>query len=307
MKSWIILAVLMFFLVSCSGTRSSQIGPDVEDYKTGVKELKVVDGESSFPKLRHQNSKIKGTFRLHNQAAYDIIGIKVTLLGLDREYVQIKDEDRVKEMDLIEGRGFTNNEGGKADIEFEGFIPQLPLGTGNLPLSYFVNVKYNSRLEFSPSICVDSGLYNFGGCDSTTFRDSTGDLRPKTYSGQGAPLAVTFLEVVPYGTSDSEIEFRMTLRHVGNRYGTVKEITLNKAVLANNPLSCVFKGGNVEDSRSVLMPDTQEIDLVCNGRIQSQAPYKSPLYLEIFYDYDLKVPRALELKGSAIGSGRFLS
>jgi len=309
MKAVIVLILVLFFMVGCIG--SGPASPKFEDYKTGVKELKVVDSESSFPKLRHQNSRIKGTFRLHNQAAYDAAEIKVSLLGLDREYVKIEDTASVKkgiaEVGLVEGRGLTNDKGEIVDVEFEGFVSSLPPGTGSLFLNYFVNIKYSSKVEFSPTICVDSGLYNFGGCDGTNFENSKGNVRPQTYSGQGAPLAITYLEIIPYGSSDSEIEFRMTLRHIGGRYGKVGQIILNRASLTSNPLSCVFKGGDVEDSRSVLMPDAQEIDLICNGQIESQAPYKSPLYLEIFYEYELKMPRALELKGSASTSGGFSS
>jgi hypothetical protein len=294
LTSLLVIIVISFFLISCE-TGGNNFGPIDENFKEGRGELSLVKGESTFPIKRHQNSAIAGIFVLENKAGYDLENVVVTMLGLDKAFFNIPEEK--KNVGTIEGRSLVNRDGGKADVVIEGFIPKLPSGISSKKQNYFLHVTYNSKIEFAPTVCVKGGLYQTGGCDSVTGFERTDSSKPITFTGQGAPLAVTMLEIIPYSSDGSDIEFRMNLNNVGK--GKVGHINLNKAALAGSPLKCLFKGGEDEGSNYILMPKEQTIDLVCITKLQSSSPYKTPLYLELFYEYEIRIPQSLEILGSA--------
>ena len=297
LRNLLIIIVISLFVISCGSSGGGNLGPIDENFKEGRGELTLVKGESTFPTKRHQNGAIGGSFVFQNKAGYDLENVRIALLGLDKTYVNILENEEIKHIGVIEGRSLVNRDGGKADVIFEGFIPQLPSGIKSKKQDYFLHIIYNSKIEFAPTICVKGGLYQTGDCDTKPGDQQVDSTKPVSFSGQGAPLAVTKLEVIPYSSAGSDIEFRMTLNNAGR--GKVNQITLNRVALAGNPLKCVFKGGDVEDSYSVLMPKEQKIDLVCTTKLQSTAPYRTPLFIEIFYEYEMRLPQKLEILGSA--------
>ena len=289
--SALILSSLLF--LGC-GT-GNQIGPEVDDSKTGVKELAL--SSDTFPQAVFANSQIQGTFTLKNNAGYDAENVQIKLLGLDRNYVELSYE--TESINILPGRSLFSKEGGEEIIAFRGTVKNLAKGADQNTQRYLVLVTYSSKVEFSPTVCVDSGLYLVGsGCN---FKEigSGGKKRPtpETFSGQGAPVAFNNLEIIPYTGTESEIELRMKVADRGR--GQIKLLRLGRSALGSIPLQCEFHGKNVERPEGVIFNEkasSQEVDIVCSGKLESGVAYKTALFIELFYDYEFTESRTLEIR-----------
>ena len=291
-----IIIFLVFFLLLLSCGTGDDFGSKTADFKTGVKELSVT---ASFPRTVFQDNNWQGPLILKNNAGYDTDNIQVSLIGLDQRLITLADV--TLPVNLLEGRSLYLNEGGEERIVFEGTVHQLPAGIDQKQQNYLILVSYSSKVEFSPTVCVDSGLYIVGsGCDFKEINaDKTSRTKAQPFSGQGAPVVFNSLEVIPYTGTDSKIELRMKIADRGR--GRIKSLRLGRAVLGNIPLQCDFRGRQVSRTNPGVAEFTekdqhQEIDLVCSGELESNSAYQTALFIELFYDYEFIIKDSLEIR-----------
>ncbi len=293
LTSILVLLVLSLVVVGCS--RGGSNGPPVTDFKTGIKELNVLT--AGFPQTVYQNNRFQARLTLKNDAGYDAENIKVSLVGLDRNAVDVTEQ--IKAVDSLPGRTMLSPEGSESLILFDGTVKPLIIGQEMNNQKFLILVSYSSKVEFSPTICVDSGLYSVGsGCDFKEVKPSDrNSVKLKSFSGQGAPIQFTNLQVIPYTGTNSELELRMKISDQG--HGNVKSLRLGTAVLGGVPLVCEFKGSQVlqpERVEFVTADRLQEMDLVCSGRLDSSLAYESALFVELYYDYQFTEHKTLEIR-----------
>ncbi|MEW5897189.1 MAG: hypothetical protein AB1668_05825 [Nanoarchaeota archaeon] len=259
----LISLIVSTLLVSCgSGTEKST----TVNFKVGTPEIAI-----TLPKEKeeYQNRPFDIAAVLQNNMAYDISNVKVSLLGLDERYIDLFSNE--ESVDLLEGKSVFNSDGGKEIIKFNGLIKEILPGAEQEQQNYRIYVSYNSKIEFTPTICISPELYGEvyqGGCE----------VKPELFfSGQGAPLAVSELKL-----ASGEASLRMTIVNKGK--GTVKKVTLGRATLGGKPITCEFRGN---DPKVFTFGTEKEAQLLCSQIIQSESSYQTALFVELFYDYEL--------------------
>ena len=272
-KAIIFLILALFLLASCGQT--SERGADI-NYKQGFVDLTI---NSAGNKEEFQEQRLELPVSLQNTVAYDIEDVVVSVKGFDNFYVELYDEH--KELPKLEGKSIFNPEGMKEDVLFEGMIKKLLPGAEKQQQDYRVNVKYNSKVEFSPSICVTSQL-NGQGSSYDTYQGACTFEKEISYDGQGAPLGITSLEIIPH--QGRQVELRMKIENRGK--GTVGKVSVLTSAIGGKPLTCEFRSDTVEN-KVEFESGQKSVTLICAGYVGSDGTYTTPVFVELLYDYEL--------------------
>ena len=279
----LIIVLLAIFLVGCG---SSGQGDAKTNFKTGSGGLRINFFNNAPPDKIYPASDFRIILQLENDAAYDLTSGEVSIIGLDEKYFEV---GPVKQMfSILEGRSLLNPSGGKMFMEFEGKAGKLFQNAQSYRGNYFLKTEFKSAVEFSDTICLSPRLYEIydSGCTPQ---------EKKGYSGQGAPLAITDIELVAYPVGvGAKIEFRIRLRNLGN--GMISHINLKDAKLGGAEFqSCEFQGPVVNSHEALLSANKQEVMLLCETTLASSSSYETTLAFDFDYDYESKEQRQLNL------------
>lgn len=267
-----LLLIISGLLISCgSGTEKGTI----VNFKIGTPELAIT---LPTEKEEYQNRPFDIAVALQNNMAYDISNVKISLLGFDERYVDLFSEE--ESIILLEGKSIFNSNGGKEIVKFNGLIKEILPGAEQEKQNYRIYARYDSKVEFTPTICISPELYGQvyeGGCE----------VQPELFfNGQGAPLAVGELKLA----SGDETQLRMNIVNKGK--GTVKKVTLGRATLGGKLINCEFRGDN---PKTFTFGTKKEAQLVCSQVIQSESSYQTTLFVELFYDYEISEKGSLNI------------
>jgi len=286
-KYYLLIPVLFIFLISCG---QEEILSEY-NFKQGVAELELRLLDNAPPDKIYQGSQFKLIIEADNQAAYDITQGRVWFSGIFENYFFIDPLERgLNEESLtgqLEGRSLTNPSGEKTFLEFEGQAAQLFENAEEFVGNFFLKADYHSTMDFVDTICINPNLYSVydSGC---TMQDR------KSYSGQGAPIAVTSLEeiIVP----NSHVEFRVSIKNRGR--GEVKSIQLLRSSLGGQAITCAFQGAG-ENTLSLDLTekkfDSKDVLLICQQPLTEQYSYTTAILLEFGYDYHVVQQHQLRL------------
>ena len=283
-----LLVIILLVLTACGG---EDLGPISErNYKTGYAELDIAVDEQMTPDTIHQNT-VEGftlSFNLFNRAGYDAKNVKVRLANYDHTYLDFVVNDQT--VNTIDKNSIFNNDntGGREFLTFTGDVLDLR-GAEQKRANYRLYLSYDSKVELSPTICVNPRPYQIHdvGCNVPTGTVS--------FSGQGAPLAVTQMEQIIPGGDSPKMELRFKVENVGK--GIIKKITLGKTALGNDPLTCEFKGAVSKGPQTIAFKrDKKSAELVCTRFLQGHASYETPILVELFYDYEFSQKRSVTIK-----------
>jgi len=167
-------------------------------------------------------------------------------------------------------------------VEFSGQAGKLFQGTEEYNQNYYLITKYNSKVDFTETVCINTNTYQVynPGCEVQN---------RNTYSGQGAPVAITQMDELVTPGSGAAVEFRFRIENkgssmMGGSEGRVGRLNLNDARLGNEQLFCKFVGSS--DAKSVVMGNNQEI-LVCKKPVRELNSFTTTLVLSLSYDYEV--------------------
>lgn len=284
MKAVSLIVVLLISLLVIGCTQSNK---QIADFKKeGFWELDVARSQSYFPQTVHQGDDFEIGLTLVNDAAYDAHDVRVLVAGFDNAFVDIIPGEEKK--DVIAGRSLFDQDGEEALFQFQGLVKDLQ-GAEFKAQNYFIYLTYNSKMEFTPKPCIGPRqLYK-------NIQDQ-GCVIPESvirYNGQGAPLAVETMEIIPPSASGGEIKFILTLRNRGK--GKINTVQLEKAMIANEELNCQFRG-ETETATKVILPETKTLDVVCTAILESENRYTTTLFISFVYDYQRVIQQSLELR-----------
>jgi len=287
-KLLVLLLVVFLFLTACQSDQPSSID---KNYKMGFMELEISIDDQMSPKVIHQNTQNGFTLsmNLFNRGGYAAENVNIKIANFDHTFLDIPTYEQF--LGTIEANSIFNDDqtGGREFITFSGDALDLR-GAEQKDANYRIFVSYNSKVEFSPTICINPSAYRVEdiGCNLPTGQVS--------FSGQGAPLAITKMEQILTGGDSAKMEIRVVLENIGS--GDINQITLGKTLLGNDPLTCEFKGV-VKKAENVVAfkKGKKSAELVCTRYLSGFSSYETPIYIELGYDYEFSERGSVKIKG----------
>ncbi|MBT5740500.1 hypothetical protein HOI26_05385 [Candidatus Woesearchaeota archaeon] len=279
MKLWHVFFVLVIvFIVGCgSGGGGDHV--ITTNFKQGTADVSMTLVENAPPKEVYKGSQITMIVDVQNELAYDIDNAEIKLLGFDDTYFDFVSTE--KRLAKLTGKSYTNPSGDREFVQFDGISGELLEGAREYLANYFIVFNYDSTLEFADTVCVSTNLYEIydAGCKVE---------EKKTYSGQGAPLAITEVEEI---VSSLGFEFRLHLKKRGK--GEIEHVTLGSTMLGADVLSCSFQEEN--SNRIEWDSSTQEVIVICRADAISSDSYTTTLTADFSYGYELTEQKQLRL------------
>ncbi len=294
----------LLFLFSCGEDQ----GEKQADYnfKQGVAELQLNFRENAPPERIYPNSDFKLILEADNQMAYDIEEGKVWITGILGEYFEVtpleQNFQEVLQGELFAGRSLTTPAGTKVFLEFQGHAFQPFQNAEQQTNPFFLKAQYRSRAEFQDTFCLNTNLY---AVYDTSCGEEENNQNTKRYTGQGAPVGVSEVEVVTTPGVGAQVEFRVRLRNFGR--GKIERIDVVRAQLGKEEISCDFPSASGEYKGSVIATErtdsgsfssTGGIDealLLCRKLLEAQTSYETTLQLEFSYLYLAQEQKQLNL------------
>jgi hypothetical protein len=296
--SQILLIVFLLFLVSCSA--ENQSGTDI-NYRQGIGELEIIapPQQSTF----YEGRDFYMPFQLKNGAAYDLKNVIANII-VDESFVDIQSNEHRIRGDTptgeIPGLSVFHPEPEIIDIPFEGEIRFLQSGADFHDLNYRIHAKYSSTVSFNPTICIGSLAFEIddGGCKVPEVVQS--------FSGQGAPIAITKMDQLTYGHDFPKVELRLKVVNRGS--GDVRQMRLTSNTrLGNDPLNCIFVDTDVLDGKTITFKEknVKETDILCLKELNTRVSYLTPLLIELEYDYELTAQQKIKILKTGVREAGF--
>ncbi len=272
--------MLMFMLIAGCGRGAGERATQY-NFKQGIAELQFRLLENAPPERIYPNSDFRLIVELDNQAAYDLWDGELHVVGLNDRYFLLDQNSQL--FPLLAGRSATAPAGEKAYLEFYGRSLELFENAEEYSSIFFLKARYNSRMEFVDTLCINPNLYAVydSGCKVQ---------ERKTYAGQGAPLAITELEEIISPLQG--VEFRLTLENQGR--GELQFATLEAANLGGADINCEFQNSEEKKSKR-FSSEEQEAIIVCRASLPTQRSYATTLTLSFLYGYDVRLQEQLRL------------
>lgn len=267
------IALMLIFILGCGSDAGDRAL--TYNFKQGVSEVKVGFLDNAPPEKIYPTTPFKIIVKLDNQAAYDATAGIVRIVGLDEHFFRIDQQEQFFE--TLEGRSALAPSGGKQFIEFDAAAGELFQNAEEYVNTFFVKVRYNSKMDFQDTICINPHLYAVydAGCK---VEDSKG------YSGQGAPLAVQQLEEIM--SPGGSVELRLQLRNQGR--GKIGTVYMGSALLGGEEMPCEFQRAGENKKMMNFTPEKQEATIICRKLLRDQNSYTTPIAVSFSYDYEVK-------------------
>lgn len=279
----VVITVCFLLVLGCNSDQGDRAA--THNFKQGVGELGLSFLANSPPDKIYPGSNFRMIIKADNQAAYDLTEGEIKIIGLEEKYFQLGEVEY--SFDTLQGRSLYNPQGEHIFIEFSGKAGTLFENAREYIGNYFIKANYISSLEFADTICINPDFYSVydSGCTVEERR---------SYSGQGAPLAIVSMEEILYPAGvGAEVEFRLFLQNMGR--GTVRSITLGKHHLGGKELSCQFQTDEPNKRFIGLNEEKQEAIIVCKAFVKDQNSYTTTLAVDFSYSYEFKEQQQLRL------------
>lgn len=277
-KELAILLVLAIFLSGCEGIGGGSTPIDFNPYH-GINGLEMKFIDNAPPDEVKPGKPFKIGIELNNDGTYDIDDCVLNLNYVKDDLSISGSSKRVS----LYGRSAVIAEGENKAV----FWDASPKDSG-YSTEIWIEAKYKYQTNAFEDICVDPEPYGQnlekGQC---SFKDKL------SFSGQGAPVVISSVEITPIPQSDSkgELIFTITARNAGggdvyggsstNNPGELNTMKIN-AFLSNTKMSCNPSTIKKED-------DVWTTECIGNyaGAIDA---YLTPLHIQVDYIYRETLP-----------------
>ncbi len=280
----VIVLIVILFVSGCGGDTPNTLQ---KNYKLGYGSLALVVDEQRSPSVVYQHRPFSLALTLYNRAGYEAKNVQVSMGSYDQTFISVPNPQQ--QFSSLEARSaFTDDNGGRADLSFNGETLDLH-GSEERRENYRLYVSYDSKMEFAPTICVNTASYSVfdAGCQMPA--------KPLSFSGQGAPLAITKMEEIVVGAENPELELRLHVEDKGQ--GKIKSMRLGQARLGNVPLACSFRDMVVNEDKSFsFKKDKRDGEVICTATLSEKYSYDTSLFVELLYNYEFSVARQVTIK-----------
>ncbi|MFC1801682.1 lipoprotein [Nanoarchaeota archaeon] len=281
MKKILILFLLVLFLTSCNiiGGKKDN-GLIATNFKTGTDGLEVEIVEGVPPDEIYEGNSFGIGLKIHNKGAYDVNNGQIRIAGFNEEYTTL---DRWQsELGLLEGKSITAPDGDYYIEEFQGDNKNIPEGASEYIEKFFIYVDYDYETEANTDICINPNFY-----DIKSSLESCEPTKTVSFSGQGAPVAITKVEQVvsPESGNQVKLQFKLTIKNKGSGK-VLGPIIVDEVKIANRRLQCSPREIDLEKDDTV----------VCSGTQSLQGAYITPFSAKLYYTYQTKTSNKLTIK-----------
>jgi hypothetical protein len=206
LKNTLIILIVLIVFSGCSGGGYERL----HDPYQGNEGLMINFIQNAPPDIIYEQEKFPFGFILKNKGAYDIQRGIVTI-SYEKDYIKeyITDDNSI----ILNGRSIFNPNGEEKNrlFYFETSKMDSMSQIRNSIMAVTACYEYNNKLK--TEVCIDSDVFNLIGD-----RSKPCTVKSESFSGQGAPVGITYLVPTMSKTPDNDEvvipEFEITISNL---------------------------------------------------------------------------------------------
>jgi len=306
------LCIVLITFNACSlGGGSGSVAST--DYRKGTDALKMEFMNNAPPEKVGEDSHFDVAIELKNDGGFDIAKGILTI-GYEKDYLELlewAESDSISPastpnsvyFNLI-GKSLINDEGG-----FDVVVPKMkarflePLAETHTTI-LFITSCYSYNTSFDDTVCIDTDPYN------RRLIDKVCESKAKSYSSQGAPVAVTKIEPDFLSSGDRGILIPKYTIHLKNKgIGEIinsqklKQFCSSSSVDREDvnrlDIEAYLSGRELKCSPEPLRLEKNKDKVICKleeGIPKSEATYLAPIVIILKYGYTHSVSKPVEIR-----------
>lgn len=304
-RSIVVIVVLSLFLMvtSCGtqgpGDNTRDTAAALQAAQSGTQGVKASFVSGYPPNKIYDINDFLALIELENKGNYDLFGgdCFVKLTGFDPNIV--RGIDYVQTCGELTGKNVYNLDGGFNQIEYQSTNIALPFGAIEYSPQLNLAICYEYQTRASPSICVDSDMYNLAP-DQKACRVHDASLG----GGQGAPVSVSYVGV---DMAENVAVFEITVRNVGGGkvlspytplsscgeaffdYNDQNKVAYTVQMTGGSLISCSPRDGIIR------LNDAGTGKIVCKFRVNGASAFETPLSITLDYNYLDSIKRGVQI------------
>ena len=307
MKKSVIVLFLLVFLMACAGIGRKAEKPQPQEFRSGSQGIYMQFVTNLPPPKVFDREPLNVMVQVENRGTANVGGIgldSIYLSGFDNNIITGIPFDGV-DIPMLEGRGPYLPQGGIDTVSFRGIIQ--PLGTRRIDKyqpTLLATACYHYQTIASAQVCIDPNPYAPTSVQKVCTPSTVGT------GSQGAPIAVTSVEVVP---SPQKTRFKISISNVGGgdvfRPGVQFLTKCNPYVggLGFNEVDfvrivdVVISGQHIKDSckpaGEFVRLTNNQAQLFCEfDAPPGQSAFLTPLEIELDYGYRSSIFRQIDIR-----------
>ena len=313
MKKLMILTLVI--LIGCK--TGNDVPTSVEKIYTGTQGLAMNFLEKNQPTNIYEDSEFQVDISIENKGTSDIekgmvvINLENDYMKFDRWSSEFGDVDEMLPLDL-KGRSYENPVGDSNIITaFLGALrfPESEKMSELHTSSMYFTACYDYKTQFFDTTCVDTDVYERKGAEKSC------KISDKTFTDQGAPLAVTKIEPRMIASKDTGMIVPQYIVYFENKGdGEILSIdavqkACSSSSLLNEDINVVKINAYLSGKKLDCEPKEKEIAIVKlkdkQGKIRctlkegldtTQGTYMTPLQITAEYGYTFTISKEIEIK-----------
>lgn len=273
----IMTLITVLLLVGCTTEQNKET-----NFREGFVDITVdfYGAEQGF-----RDDQLEHLLVVRNGLGYDLNNVHLSIGAFNRRYLKFFFPETAV--------GVIEKNGAEQELGYNVVIVNSEEGAASFEQNYRLYVDYDSHIVFSADkVCVGpQRLYE--SIDSGQCSTEREENRKFSYKGQGAPLGVTKMEVVP--ASGQDVQLILNVENKGE--GTVGEVSVNRAMLGSKEMECEFRGSEQGDPKKITFGSTKNRELVCKQTVMARSAYPTTIFIEFAYDYRISFQDKLTIRG----------
>jgi len=290
------LMLILLVFAGCQSGNTKTPATDVFKGTNGIVMSFMTDAPRSLIYYSGEDaaSVLNVFLEMKNKGTYGTSG-NVYLTGFDQSIISMTSAQQAFSTADLEPVSIYNPEGGYKVMTFNANSINLPAGTNEYSPIFQATACYPYQTNAMAQVCVDPKPYD------TSKKKPCTPANVALSGGQGAPVAVTNVEIVP---TTNKAMFRITIQNVGNgdvlvqhgyencvtpSYTDYNQVNINSIKLGT--VTCTWKPSNP----IMLNNGKTTIYVECSG-IQQDSAYTTNLNIIIDYYYRNTIQKKVQIK-----------
>ncbi|MBI4141874.1 hypothetical protein HY484_03045 [Candidatus Woesearchaeota archaeon] len=309
MKKSVLFALFLLIIAACQPTTQTK-EQQLVSFRSGSEGLKISFMDNLPPPRLFDNEDFNAVVQIENRGAADVgsPGDKIYLSGFDPSIISGISTFGMQ-VPPLRGKDPVTQQGDVDTVFFKGRIALLKdRGITQLPVKVLATACYSYETIASPQVCIDPTPFSPSLKQKVCIAQNVGS------GTQGAPVAVTIVEVLP---SPGSTKFKIHVSNVGGgrvfRYGMS---ALTKCSPFTEGLS--FNELDYVELQDIIVSDTsiknscRAVDqnhvplrggqgvFYCEfNRIRGTSAYLTPLIIKLRYGYETSLLKNMDIFSSS--------
>lgn len=299
-KILFLVIVSLVLIVGCNNLQDpnneDSVSSTSDSIRSGTQGLDMSFSPNLPPSQLFDTSELVASLEVRNRGVNDLErgDCIIEFSGFDSNIIRGGDKRQL--CNDLPGKKVTNPEGGFNTIEFKSSSISLPRDVNEYNPNIVANACYEYKTVASPQVCIDSNLLELGSGSKAC------DVRDISLSGQGAPVAVTNVDVKMVGTkaifqigvsnkgSGDVVSPQSSIQRcpTGLDYNDYDEVKYSVDLSGGDLIDCTPKDSMVrlENGRGLI---------TCSFEVGKKQAYETPLRIELDYNYQQSIRRQLKI------------